>query len=93
MIWDLHESDERDRGQIFAILDERDERAAAVAEPVARLVLMAIARFTNPNRDPGVWACARTARGRDPRAGRAVGVVDQLSTEQATSSACRRGKR
>ncbi len=32
-------------------MDERDERAAAVAEPVARLVLMAMARFTNPNRD------------------------------------------
>ena len=37
--------------ELPAVMDERDERAAAVAEPVARLVLMAMARFTNPTRD------------------------------------------
>ena len=37
--------------ELPAVMDERDKRAAAVAEPVARLVLMAMARFTNPTRD------------------------------------------
>ena len=48
--------------ELPAVMDERDERAAAVAEPVARLVLMAMARFTNPTRDQvygptGEWRC------------------------------------
>jgi len=33
------------------IMDERDTRAPAVAEAVARLILMAMAKFTNPTRD------------------------------------------
>jgi len=44
------------------IMDERDERAPAVAEAVARLVLMAMAKHTNPTRDQvygpaGEWRC------------------------------------
>ena len=44
------------------VMDEHDQRARAVAESVARLVLMAMARFTNPNRDQGLgpertWLC------------------------------------
>jgi hypothetical protein len=37
--------------ELPVVMDERDEPAVAVAEPVARLVLMAMARFTNPSRD------------------------------------------
>jgi hypothetical protein len=44
------------------IMDERDSRAAAVAPVVARMVLMAMASFTNPNRDQVLglaktWQC------------------------------------
>src|SRR5262249_51904031 len=43
-------------------MDERDERAPAVAESVARLVLMAMAKHTNPTRDQVLgpareWQC------------------------------------
>jgi Helix-turn-helix domain len=44
------------------IMDERDSRAAAVAPAVARIVLLAMASFTNPNRDQVLgpaktWQC------------------------------------
>jgi hypothetical protein len=44
------------------IMDERDSRAAAVTPVVARIVLMAMASFTNPNRDQAfgltkTWQC------------------------------------
>jgi hypothetical protein len=44
------------------IMDERDNRAAAVTPVVARMVLMAMASFTNPNRDQvfgptKTWQC------------------------------------
>jgi hypothetical protein len=44
------------------IMDERDNRAAAVTPVVARMVLMAMASFTNPNRDQVLgptktWQC------------------------------------
>ncbi|MBV8719573.1 MAG: helix-turn-helix domain-containing protein [Chloroflexi bacterium] len=44
------------------IMDERDNRAAAVTPVVARMVLLAMASFTNPNRDqvlgPAMtWQC------------------------------------
>jgi hypothetical protein len=48
--------------ELPAIMDERDERAPAVADSVARLILMAMAKHTNPTRDQVLgpareWQC------------------------------------
>lgn len=56
------------------VMDPRDERARAVAETAARLVLVAMATFTNPTRDQRhgparMWQCWATEQTIAERAG------------------------